>query len=156
MQTFSYLQRSGYDDRSSLIRSVLAALILFLYEPLTTINPYLPPFIALAFWRIVKSQNVNERFLWIAYIYLFEVDHALPTLFLFFSFLFAYYMLQKSAQIILCVTCQKFIATTAVYLSLLLAIYLFNYIFQEGISLQMWLVGYYFLIDLLLVVFYES
>ncbi len=78
------MQRSG-DDAQALGRRQLLALLLLLYEPLTSLFAYLPPLLGFGAWRMLMTHSWIERGAWAAYFYLYEADHALAPLSLLFT-----------------------------------------------------------------------
>ncbi|BAF69895.1 hypothetical protein NIS_0783 [Nitratiruptor sp. SB155-2] len=156
MQTFSYMQRSGNDDRSWLIHLGVSFLFLLLYEPFTTIYVYLPPFLALAFWKIYSSKKSLERWLWAIYIYIFEIDHALPVLSLFVIFFTIYFILHFISKFILCHICQKVLATSLLYGAIFLMLHFMHTPLHLYDAMFPNIIVYYYLVDLILVVLYED
>lgn len=150
------MQRSGNDDRSWLIHLVVSFFLLFLYEPFTTIYVYLPPFLALAFWKIYSSDTNLERWLWAIYIYIFEIDHNLPVLSLFGIFFIIYLFVRFFAKFILCQICQKVLATTLLYGSIFLMLRVMHTPLHMDGTIFPNLIVYYYFVDLILVVLYED
>ena len=114
MQTFSYLQRSGHDEKN-LLKGALLIAALGLYEPLTTIYPYLPLLLGLAFWRIFVSSWVVERAVWLSYLYLFGIDHQIPILALIFAIVASYYLLRRLLSYLLCTFCVRLLGVVLFY-----------------------------------------
>ncbi len=120
MQTFSYLQRSGNDEKN-LLKGFLLVLVLWLYEPMTTIYPYLPILLGLAFWRIFVA-SFGEKMAWLFYLYLFGIDHQIPLLVLAIAVFGSFYLLRRLLSYLLCGVCVKLLGVLLVYTLFMVAL----------------------------------
>ncbi len=155
MQTFSYLQRSGHDEKN-LLKGVMLVTILGFYEPLTTIYPYLPLLLGLAFWRLFVSALVGEKLLWLSYLYLFGIDHQIPILILIFSIMGSYYLLKQILSYLLCTFCVKFLGVSLFYILFVAMLAILFWILQIEWH-PMWKIFWiYLLADLIVVELYAK
>lgn len=90
MQTFSYMQRS-FDDKKNILKTALFLLSIF-YEVATSIYPFLPPLLGIAFWIYLsnKEDRLSNLYLFL-YTVIFEADHNLA----FFSTFLLFFLLKK-------------------------------------------------------------
>ena len=153
MQTFSYLQRSGYDEKNFL-RSFLLPIALVLYEPLTTIYPYLPLLLGLAFWRIFISPSTWEKGVWIFYLYLFGVDHQISFLALIGAVVGSSYLLRYLLTYLVCEICLKFLGVVVVYMLFIASLIGVFWLLQVPWHPEWNIFWIYLLVDMLIVVFY--
>ena len=144
MQTLSDMQRSGNDVLS--VKKLFFYGALFLYEPLTTIYIYLPPLLGVAAWMIFSTRGITP-FVWIAYLYLFEVDHGLPFLSLLIVLPFYGYFYRRLKEVIACRSCRYFFATLLFYLFFILVLYFYRHILGIDLFIDLRLLVYYTFID---------
>ena len=154
MQTFSYLQRSG-DDERGLRLLFLFLLLYFFYEPLTTVYIYLPPLLAVASWKIFKSRSLKNVLLWALYLFIYEMDHSLPFLSTIVAVAAVTWILGRLELFIDCPVCLIVANTVLFYLLLAAVLFLMNVIFNTGFSVDLWLFGIYILLDLGILLLYE-
>ncbi len=152
MQTFSYLQRSGHDEKN-LLKGFMLAAALWLYEPMTTIYPYLPILLGLAFWRIFVS-SVSEKVVWLFFLYLFGIDHQVPFLVLVIAILGSYYLLRRLLSYLMCGVCVKLLGVLLVYTLFMVTLVGFSWIMQVPWHPRWEIFWLYLLADMMIVGLY--
>lgn len=155
MQTFSYMQRN-IDDKKNIIYILIFTISIF-YESLTTIYPFLPPLLGIAFWFFLKALNFNNRllfFLITIYTIFFEVDHSLPLFSTIFLYLLLYLIFKRFFKLFSNITILKVMAVSSVYIFYPIVLYIFHKFFKTDIfSIDFSYLSYIFLeIFILLIV----
>ena len=153
MQTFSYLQRSSHDEKN-LLKGFILPVALVVYEPLTTIYPYLPLLLGLAFWRIFLSPSIWEKGIWFFYLYLFGVDHRISFLALIGAIVGSYYLLRYLLSYFVCEICLKLLGVLLVYVLFVSSCMGLFWLLQMPWHPEWNIFWIYLLADILIVVLY--
>ncbi len=155
MQTFSYLQRSGYDENSS-VRYALFGFLLLIYEPLSTIYLLFPPLFGLILWLFFKDVVLEIKIFAFVYLYLFEVDHSMARFSLFVTLFFTLYILRHLFYLISSKAILQILGVGIFYAILVGVGALYSYIVKESILFEPLLLLYYLLLDFAIMVVYEK
>ncbi len=153
MQTFSYLQRSGHDEKNFL-KGFLFAMALWLYEPLTTIYPYLPIFLGVAFWRLFIASSFKEKAMWLLYLYFFQIDHTIPLVVLIVAVVGSYYLLRRLLSYLICGICIRLLGVLLVYTFFMLALIGFFWMLQIPWHPRWEIFWLYLVVDMVIVGLY--
>ena len=127
MQTLSGMQRSSYDKKN-----ILTAFIFFLsilYESLTTLYPFLPPLLGIAFFIFASSENRLIKIYIFLYTLFFEADHGLPLFSTFLSFTILKYIFLKLQNILSSKLLIKISLVATFYLFYPIFLYFLNKVF---------------------------
>jgi len=103
-----------------------------IYEPLTTLYIYLPPLLAYGAWQFYQKRARVDRFFWLGYFYLYEMDHSLPFFSLFVTLAAYVWVLRQIERYVACRLCVMGMSTAVFYL--LLVVVLTLYIHVVGID----------------------
>ncbi len=154
MQTFSYMQRSGNDETSikNLLKILFYLFFVFLYEPLTTIYIYLPPFFGFLFWYFY-TQSTKEKIFVLTYLYLYEIDHALSSFSLIIALFVTLYFVKKLQKFLLCGYCLKMSAIILFYFFIGVVQILVYILFQTKLTLDISLLLYYIVWDAVAIIY---
>ncbi|MRJ02862.1 MAG: hypothetical protein GXO19_06325 [Epsilonproteobacteria bacterium] len=134
MQTFSCLRRSG-DDAHTLKRIGALALLLFIYEPLTTIYIFLPPLLGLLAWRSLCPKPW-ERTVTILYFYIYEIDHSLPFMTLLATLLLYHLAVRQLFRYLACRLCIMGLSVALFYLILMGVMLFYRQIFSIDLPID--------------------
>jgi len=169
MFPFSGLQRSRYDEKDYLIdyrkdkkeflepKKIILFLLLYLvYEPLTTFYFYLPPLIGVVVWITYTNPPFFEMIAWFIYLYLFEVDHSLPSFSLFIVLFTSLWILKKLQGVVYCQECLRFLGIAITYGLLMAVLFVFNTFFYYDVHIPWQMVGLYILLDWAIAQQYEN
>ncbi|NPA04288.1 MAG: hypothetical protein GXO61_05430 [Epsilonproteobacteria bacterium] len=173
MSSFSSMQRSGFDERDYLrepfeddrgkkstllsARKVLFFLLLFfLYEPFTTFYFFLPPLFGAVVWITFCNAPLVEMVAWFIYLYLFEVDHSLPSFSMFLVLFTSLWFLKKLQAIVYCRECLKFLGIVIAYSLLVAVLFIFKNFFYYDIHIPWRMIGVYIVLDWIFVTLYEK
>ena len=154
MYSLPGMQRSGYDEKN-LLKALLLFGALLLYEPLTTQVIWLPPLFGLVVWGVYKGTGVTKA-LWLLYLYLYQSDHGLDFFVLFLTLFLTIKALDLIAKLLACTFCLKFVEVVIYYAFLLTAFWALQALFMHTHTFSYWLIGFYMILDLLAVAFYEA
>ncbi|BCD62136.1 hypothetical protein NitYY0826_C1007 [Nitratiruptor sp. YY08-26] len=149
------MQRSG-DVKKSQLRIFIYLILLFVYEPLTTIFIYLPPLLGVVVWLLFQKRDVITWLFGIAYIYLYEIDHDFVRYTLFFNLFITLSLLQILYKYFVWNVMLKIASSAFFYIGIILIHIVLGYILQTIYPLDFWIVGYYMLLDILVLVIYEK
>ena len=155
MQTFSYLQRSRYDEKNFL-NYLFIFLLLFVYEPLTTIYLFLPPLFGLILWQIFSKSDFEAKFFELLYVYIYEVDHSMERFSLFITLFLSIYLLHRLRFVISSQTLLQTLGVLIFYGIFIVVTELYGFIVKENISFDILLILMYVVIDIFIVVVYEK
>ncbi len=151
MHTFPCLQRSGDDEKTLLI---LFGSLLFLYEPFTTIYPFLPPLLGFAIWKIFTGKEFSQKLIWFGYLYWFQIDHDIGIIAIVVLIVMALFVIHRLSGFLICYSCLKFFASLLIY-ALLIAILLgFGSLTHEYSKISWELLAIYLVEDTILTVLY--
>ncbi len=156
MQTFSYMQRSG-DAQKDRLKTLFYLFLLFVYEPLTTIYPFLPPLFGFVLWAIFRQANMYTLLFAFAYIYLYEVDHDFLRYMLFLNLFLTINFLHIMQRYIFWPVILKFLGVLFFYLGIFVLYHFFDYLLQVNYRIDLFLLLYYAIVDIaVLMVVYEK
>ncbi len=127
MQTLSGMQRSSYDKKNILITFIFFLSIL--YESLTTLYPFLPPLLGIAFFIFASSENRLIKIYIFLYTLFFEADHGLPIFSTFLSFTILKYIFLKLQNILSSKLLIKISLVATFYLFYPIFLYFLNKVF---------------------------
>ncbi|WP_084275779.1 hypothetical protein [Nitratiruptor tergarcus] len=149
------MQRSG-DVKKSQLRIFIYLILLFVYEPLTTIFIYLPSLLGVVVWLLFQKRDAITWLFGIAYIYLYEIDHDFVRYTLFFNLFITLSLLQILYKYFVWNVMLKIASSAFFYIGIILIHIVLGYILQIIYPLDYWIVGYYMLLDILVLVIYEK
>ncbi len=144
------MQRSG-NDENTLLTLLFYGLLLFVYEPLGSIYPFLPPLLGLAVWVVAARTSWTQKALWLLYLYFYEIDHGLFCCMLIATALGVSFVYKKLTHFIACVNCLKVILAVLYYASVTVLLIFLSYIFNTHFNLEVTLILYYMILDLVVV-----
>ncbi|GEM_PF-3265053 len=145
------MQRSG-NDENTLLTLFFYGLLLFVYEPLGSIYPFLPPLLGLAAWAVAAHTSWMQKGLWLLYLYLYEIDHGLFCCMLIASAIAVSLIYKRITHYIACTNCLKLVIVTLYYTFATLLLIFLSYIFNTHFNLEMTLILYYMILDLVVVI----
>lgn len=128
------MQRSGDDDRT--LRHLLVLLLIFFYEPLTTLYIYIPALLGYGAWRIVYSTYTIERVLWLLYLYIFEIDHSMPRFSILIATAIFLYFMKRLSSVLACNKMLPLMAISFYYLIYIAVLLFYNYILDFDILIN--------------------
>jgi len=146
------MQRSG-DDEKDILTAILSVVAVLLYEPFTTIYPFLPPLFGLAFWNIYAARHISTKLLWLGYFYLYEVDHNIFGFALLVTVVLTYLLAIRISKFLLCGVCLKIVLTTLFYLIFVALLNFLSYIFNINYTFEWIDIVYYLIIDIVIVAY---
>jgi len=134
VQTFSYVQRDSNDERALVF---FVGLLLFFYEPLTTLIFWLPPLLGVAVWMIL-SGKFWLKVIWFGYLFYFEIDHSFPPLTILMTLFFVKAALERIKTFFYLLKSPKWLLVFLFYLILALLLLLFTLIIDMPLQMSFW------------------
>ncbi len=150
MQAFSYMQRNIDDQKN--IRHLIVFILSIFYEVLTTIFPFFPPMLGLAFWFFLNSYKERKNIILIYilfYTLLFEIDHNIPIFSTFLLYLLLYPLFFRLFKIISNSALLKILSIIFFYISYPMFLFLLHKIF----NIDLFEIGLYYIYYILLEIF---
>ncbi len=153
MQTLSYMQRSI--TYKNYIAPFYYAALFFIYSALSGIYLFLPPLLVILFVlfsKSIKDQNQPLLMLTIFCLVLFEsqYEYVLLSTAFYFSILH-YFVIPKLEQTISCITCNRIIIVTLIYIGFYLFYNFFAGIFSLPLASINYFVIYYAMVEFFIV-----
>ena len=155
MQTFSYLQRSSYDE-NNLLKYAIFGFFLLIYEPLGTIYLFFPPLFGLILWLFFKDSAFEIKMFALLYLYVFEIDHSMARFSLFITLFLALYMLRHLFYLISSKLVLQILGVAIFYTILVMIEFGFSFIVKVPMLFDPFLFLYYTIVDFIIVVVYEK